>query len=307
MEGGALVGAIAAVNALGEIVDPTSGRVVAGVRGADGGIEDAVELLRSGRAVSPPLENTTIAVVATDVALDRGQLTRLALMAHAGLARVVRPSHTSADGDAVFALSTGARVQEPVDLVALGALAARALERAIVKGVRQATSLAGIPAVAVPVTVRPVTDADRDWIERFTAAARGAPVVVSRGVAHRPAALDGFVAERDGVPLGLVTVQLQDDACEVVTLNSLVQVAGVGTALMAAAEQYARDQGCRRLWLITTNDNAHALRFYQRRGLRIAAIHVGAIAAARALKPEIPLTGNDGIPIRDEIEMEKEL
>jgi len=80
---------------------------------------------------------------------------------------------------------------------------------------------------------------------------------------------------------------------------------GVGTALIVAAEEVAQRAGCRRLWLITTNDNTHALRFYQKRGFVLAALHRNAVAASRARKPEIPLTGNDGIPIRDEIELEK--
>jgi ribosomal protein S18 acetylase RimI-like enzyme len=78
----------------------------------------------------------------------------------------------------------------------------------------------------------------------------------------------------------------------------------VGSALMAAAQETARAAGCKRLWLITTNDNTHALRFYQRRGLKIAAVYVNAVEISRRLKPEIPLNGYDGIPLRDEIELE---
>jgi L-aminopeptidase/D-esterase-like protein len=93
------------------------------------------------------MTSTTIAVVATDAALHRDALLRVALMAHAGLARTLRPSHTPADGDTVFALATGTRAGEP-DVMAIGALAARALERAIVRGVLAATGLAGAPSAA---------------------------------------------------------------------------------------------------------------------------------------------------------------
>jgi hypothetical protein len=79
---------------------------------------------------------------------------------------------------------------------------------------------------------------------------------------------------------------------------------GVGTALIEAVKVAAIEAGCRRLWLMTTNDNLHALGFYQRRGFRLVAVYPGAVDAARLLKPEIPLLGNDGIPIRDEIELE---
>jgi L-aminopeptidase/D-esterase-like protein/N-acetylglutamate synthase-like GNAT family acetyltransferase len=309
---GAIVGAIAVANGVGEIVDPASGRILAPVRPPavlpPVPHEDAIaHLRRRGSRPASPLENTTIAVVATDVLLDREQLYRLALMAHAGIARTVRPSHTIADGDTVFALATGTRVEERPDIGALGALAAHALARAILNGVRRATALAGVPAVATPVTVRPVTAADRAWIEPFIVREWGAPVVVSCGVAHRPAELDGFVAELAGRVTGLVTVHVRDAACEVVTINSLARGSPAARALMDAARDYARARGCRRLWLVTTNDNLHALRFYQRYGLRIVAVRPGAVDAARQLKPEIPLTGADGIPLRDEIELALDL
>jgi len=102
----------------------------------------------------------------------------------------------------------------------------------------------------------------------------------------------------------LVTFQITGDACEIVTLDSLIEDRGIGTGLIEAVSTAASAVGCRRLWLITTNDNLHALGFYQKRGFRLAAVHPGAVDAARKLKPEIPLIGNDGIPIRDEIELE---
>lgn len=303
---GAAVGALVIVNAIGEIVDPLTGRLVAGVRPAAGAPTDGLELLRARRSEPPPApENTTIAAIATDVLLTRDQLYRVALMAHAGLARTVRPSHTPGDGDTIFALSTGERVDERVDLTAIGALGARALERAIINAVQHATSVAGVPTARRTPTLRSVADADRPWIGGLTLKAWGVETVASKGILHRPAQLDGFVTEEGGQITGLVTVFAEGQSCEVVTLNSIVQDAGHGTALMAAAERYARERGCTRLWLMTTNDNTHALRFYQRLGMRIAAIRPGAIDAERALKPEIPLTGNDGIPIRDEIELEK--
>ena len=108
------------------------------------------------------------------------------------------------------------------------------------------------------------------------------------------------VAER----VGLLTYEVIGDQCEVVTLDAFTQFAGVGTALMNRVIDEARTQGCRRLWLITTNDNLDAVRFYQKRGFTIAAVHVNAIAHSRTLKPSIPLIGNYGIPIRDEVELE---
>jgi ribosomal protein S18 acetylase RimI-like enzyme len=132
--------------------------------------------------------------------------------------------------------------------------------------------------------------------------------VVSRGCMQYPATLPGFVALRGGEPLAVATYRLDGDECEMVTLHADVENAGAGSALVAAVRVVASGAGCRRIWLITTNDNTHALRFYQRRGFRIAAAHLGVIdEVSRRMKPEIPLAGNDGIPIRDEIEMELEL
>jgi ribosomal protein S18 acetylase RimI-like enzyme len=129
--------------------------------------------------------------------------------------------------------------------------------------------------------------------------------VVSRGRMHYPAKLPGFVALHRGEPIAVATYRIEGGDCEIVTLHSEIESAGAGSALIEAVRAVASAAGCRRLWLVTTNDNTHALRFYQRRGFNIAAARVGAIdEVSRRLKPEIPLTGNDAIPLRDEIEME---
>ena len=128
--------------------------------------------------------------------------------------------------------------------------------------------------------------------------------VVSRGRAWRPADLPAFVATVAGEPKGLATWRVEGDEAELVTIEALVPDQGVGTALLRAARTAAAAAGCRRLWLVTTNDNTSALRFYQRRGWVLAAVHVGGIEASRRIKPSIPARGNDGIPIRDELELE---
>jgi ribosomal protein S18 acetylase RimI-like enzyme len=153
------------------------------------------------------------------------------------------------------------------------------------------------------VEVRPRERADDAWIARVLTD-WGARRVVSRGRVHDPMTLPGFVALVDGREAGLATYRIDGDACELVTLNSLEEGRGAGSLLIQAVSNAAKTQGCHRLWLITTNDNAHALRFYQRGGFRIVAIHVGAIDESRRLKPEISAVGLDGIPIRDEIELE---
>jgi len=164
-------------------------------------------------------------------------------------------------------------------------------------------------------TVRPVTDADRKWMLEVIRG-WGADFSVSRGRIVYAAELPAFIAETESEPnrtrrgsssdkrVGLVTYEIIGDQCEVVTLDAFTQFAGVGTALLQHAVDAAREAGCRRVWLITTNDNLDAIRFYQKRGFTIVAVHVRAIDHSRTLKPSIPMIGNYGIPIRDEVELE---
>jgi L-aminopeptidase/D-esterase-like protein len=143
---GLIVGAIVAVNAVGDIIDPATGKVVAGVRNADGTFADARKLVRAGKVGPPrPGENTTIGVVATNAKLSKTQANRMALMADAAYARAINPVHTMGDGDTLFALATG-RWTGDVDVTVIGALAAEAMADAIVRAATQATSAAGIPA-----------------------------------------------------------------------------------------------------------------------------------------------------------------
>ena len=132
----------------------------------------------------------------------------------------------------------------------------------------------------------------------------GGTSAVSRGAVHDLTELPTLVAELDGERAGLATYRIADDACELVTLDALRENAGVGTALIEAVAAEARNAGAERLWLITSNDNLPALRFYQRRGLDLVAVHHDAITRARVLKPSIPRTGLDGIAIRHELELE---
>ena len=142
---GLVVGAIVAVNAVGDIIDPVSGQVVAGVRNADGTLADARRVLRESAAPAPvrPAENTTIAVVATNARLNKEQSNRLALMADDGLARAINPSHTVGDGDTVFALATGSWDGQ-VNMTVVGGLAAEALSEAVVRAATQAAASGGL-------------------------------------------------------------------------------------------------------------------------------------------------------------------
>jgi L-aminopeptidase/D-esterase-like protein len=144
---GLIVGALVVVNAVGEVFDSTTGQVVAGPRSKDGAAMDLMEGIRAFGAEPTPGENTTIGVVATNARLNKEQTNRLASVAHNGLARSIRPVHTLADGDTIFALATGQMAVEGRQLMALEAFAARVVERAVLKAVMAATSLGGVPAV----------------------------------------------------------------------------------------------------------------------------------------------------------------
>jgi L-aminopeptidase/D-esterase-like protein len=156
--GGVVLGAIVAVNAFGDVLNPETGRIIAGARPAKlgpmklGGPEPFADTLRvmqtrTGRTILKLASrgNTVIAVIATNAKLDKGQVTKVAQMAHDGLARVVRPAHTMLDGDTIFALATG---QKKVDVSTVGAYAAEVLAEAIVRGVRAAKSAGGLPALS---------------------------------------------------------------------------------------------------------------------------------------------------------------
>jgi ribosomal protein S18 acetylase RimI-like enzyme len=154
------------------------------------------------------------------------------------------------------------------------------------------------------IAIQPLDASTRAWVAQTIVEQWGANVVVGHGVVYRPAELPGFVAMLGHERVGLLTYHIDGAACEIITLDSFREGQGVGTALIEAVKQAAQDAGCRRLWLITTNDNFHALRFYQKRGFMLVAVHRNAVNEARRLKPSIPLVGNDGIPILDEIELE---
>ncbi len=156
-------------------------------------------------------------------------------------------------------------------------------------------------------TIRSAEDRDRSWMFGIIQG-WGANFIVSRGRKIFAAELPAFLAEgTDGSKHGIVTYEIIGDQCEIVTLDAFTKFAGIGTALTKRVIDTARAAGCRRVWVITTNDNLDAIRFYQKRGFTIAAVHVGAIAHSRTLKPSIPLIGNYGIPIRDEIEFEMQV
>jgi GNAT superfamily N-acetyltransferase len=155
-----------------------------------------------------------------------------------------------------------------------------------------------------PFQIRPLNKDDRTWVADLLKEWWAGPKIITRGKVHYPDKYPGFIAMLEGKPAGLVTYNIVGKDCEIVTMNSLVEKIGIGSALIDAVKNVAIKKGCKRLWLITTNDNTKALRFYQKYGMTLVAVHRNAIEQSRRLKPEIPLIGDDGIEIRDEIELE---
>jgi len=152
--------------------------------------------------------------------------------------------------------------------------------------------------------IRPLSAGDSALVARFLEEHWGSTKIVTRGRIHRADQLPGFIALQEDKPVGLLTYRIDSDECEIVTMNSLRDGMGIGSGLLNAVNHQAISAECRRLWLVTTNDNTAALRFYQNRGFELVAVYRNALEESRRLKPEIPSVGVDGIPLRDEIELE---
>jgi GNAT superfamily N-acetyltransferase len=148
--------------------------------------------------------------------------------------------------------------------------------------------------------LRPILPSDRSELARLT----GDNITVSPGGVYDIRELSGFVAVQDSTLVGLLTYHIGADDCEVVTLHATLVGKGIGTALIQAAREVAEQAGCKRLWLVTTNDNLEALGFYQKRGFVLVTIHRDSMQQVRAIKPHVPLIGLHNIPLRDMIELE---
>ena len=153
--------------------------------------------------------------------------------------------------------------------------------------------------------IRPREESDRPAVEEFLA--RWHALRIARGgVLERPLEHPALIAEDNERLIGVLTYVVGGSQCEVLTLHVDEAGRGVGTALIAGVQGVAARAGCARLWVISTNDNLDALRFYQRRGFRLAALRRGAVDESRArLKRDIPTIGDHGIPLRDELELEQ--
>lgn len=155
--------------------------------------------------------------------------------------------------------------------------------------------------------IRGIEEPDREWVRETLSDSWGSSRIVSRGVVHNADRLPGFIALLDQHYAGLLMYDVKEGMFEIVSLNVLEKRSGIGRALIQSAIHEARSLKCLRIWAITTNDNIAAIEFYQANRFKIARIHKDALNESRKLKPEIPYVGIDGVPIKDEIELELKL
>lgn len=155
------------------------------------------------------------------------------------------------------------------------------------------------------MTFERITDANRALINQFLEQHWFTTTMIVRGTEIDMTKVNGFYWAEEGVILGLVTYVINDGILEIVSLDSLQENLGIGTALVEAVVREAREQGCSKVVLVTTNDNVDAMRFYQKRGFDMARLFRNAMDRSRQLKPEIPLIGQYGIALRHEIEFER--
>lgn len=149
-----------------------------------------------------------------------------------------------------------------------------------------------------------LVDEFREDVDFYIKEEWGGPYIVTKGNLFDTRTLSGFVYAEDGMLKGGILYGLKNGDCEIAALFSMEEGRGVGGGLIRAVVEAARKNRCKRVWLITTNDNTHAIRFYQKQGMTLKAVYINAMEESRKLKPQIPLTGVDGIPILHEFEFE---
>ncbi|MFB5089586.1 GNAT family N-acetyltransferase [Psychrobacillus sp. PGGUH221] len=155
------------------------------------------------------------------------------------------------------------------------------------------------------MSIKEITIENREKIVSFFKANWGSPeMVISTGI-YQCDTLNGLIFEENNQIIGLVTYVIKDDEIEVISLDSLQEGKGIGTSLMKKIENIAKQKKLQVVSLVTTNDNLNALKFYQKRGYRITTVIPNGVNKARNLKPSIPLIGNEGIPLNDELILKK--
>ena len=159
----------------------------------------------------------------------------------------------------------------------------------------------------INLDITEISEYDNSIVSKFIYENWGSVLSVSRGKVHDTSKLPGFICKEQDKIIGLITYNIENDECEIVTLDSKISNKGLGTQLLNRVIDKAKLKKCKRVWLITTNDNSNAIKFYQKRGFEWVGFYKDAMKEYRRLKPEIPESGNDNIPIKHEIEFECKL
>jgi O-antigen/teichoic acid export membrane protein/RimJ/RimL family protein N-acetyltransferase len=251
------------------------------------GLSNAVRLYLVHRFVGiQPFNRRYLALVVPALACFAAMIA-----AHLALAGVSWPVHLLGTGAA------GLAVYVPTLLL----LGLTPMEKATIR------RLIGRGPGRVSATIRPLHEEDVAWLKALEDERWGGQIQVVNGAVHRPAEQAGFVAIEGDRRVGVVTYDIEGGACMIGLLQSLDQERGIATELVETLTAAARERGCSRLWVVTTNDNTRARSFYERLGFRVAAVREGAVTESRKLKPTIPLVDQSGVPVTDEIELERAL
>ena len=154
------------------------------------------------------------------------------------------------------------------------------------------------------ITIRTSTSTDSSWLTQLMEKNWGGLPLVIRGKKYDPNNLDGIIVENQQSIAGFLFYEIKNDNCEIIVFEVFDRFKGTGTIMLENLKSIAKNNGCTRIYLMTTNDNLEALRFYQRRGFTIGKIHIDSVKHSRKIKPTIGLIGDYGIPVRDEIDLE---
>lgn len=154
------------------------------------------------------------------------------------------------------------------------------------------------------LTFRSTEPTDTKWIKEIMDEHWGGEPLVIRGKKYYPTSLPGIIIENGKKIIGILFYEIQNSDCEIIVFETFDKFKGVGTLVLNELKKIAKNKNCKRIYLMTTNDNLDALRFYQKRGFVICGIHVDSVKISRKLKPSIGLIGDYGIPLRDEIDLE---
>ena len=157
------------------------------------------------------------------------------------------------------------------------------------------------------IKIREINSEDKAWVHDFMIKEWGADKIVIPNGVYIPSDLSGFIAEKEGKPVGIVTFVKEDLVCKIITLNAFEKHEGIGTKLLETVLEDANREDLKKIFVYTTNDNVDALRFYQKRGFVIQNVYIDQIVNSRKIKPEISTIGEYGIPIRDDFELRLDL